>query len=109
MSYDVFCKRVADIVRQTGARVRFFNEDGKHIARCSGGVTIIGNPTCPNVLVKWGQKRKGKASLAGKSHWYAVGMKGILAALNEAGAIVVYRNAAYREIGKRSQARGNAE
>ena len=61
MSYDVFCKRVADIVRQTGARVRFFNEDGKHIARCSDGVTIVGNSSCPNVLVKWGSGHTASA------------------------------------------------
>lgn len=31
------------------------------------------------------------------------------AALNEVGAIAIYRNAARQEIGKRSQARENAE
>lgn len=54
MSYDVFCKRVIDIVKHTGSNVRFSREDGRHIAKCSDGVTIIGNSKCPKVLVKWG-------------------------------------------------------
>lgn len=54
MSYDVFCKRVADIVKCTGSKVRFSREDGKHIAKCSDGVTIIGNTKSPRVFVRWG-------------------------------------------------------
>lgn len=54
MSYDVFCERVTDIVNRSGSKVRFSRENGKHIARCSDGVTIIGNSECPRVLVKWG-------------------------------------------------------
>ncbi len=59
--YDVFCKRITDIAKQAGERVRFFKEDGKHIARCSGGITIIGNSDCPNVLVKWGSGHTASA------------------------------------------------
>ena len=54
MSYEVFCKRVSDVVKLAGSRVRFFREDGKHIAKCSDGVIIVGNSECPKVLVKWG-------------------------------------------------------
>lgn len=54
MSYEVFCKRVSDVAKRTGAKARFYREDGKHIAKCTDGVTIIGNSECPNVLVKWG-------------------------------------------------------
>lgn len=54
MSYDVFCRRVADIVKRTGSKVRFSREDGKHIAKCSDGVTIIGNAESPKVFVRWG-------------------------------------------------------
>lgn len=54
MSYNAFCKRVSDIVKRTGAKVKFSREDGKHVARCSDGVTIVGNSECPKVLVRWG-------------------------------------------------------
>ena len=54
MSYDVFKERVRGLVNRSGSKVSFHHEDGKHIARCSDGVTIIGNVLCPRVLVKWG-------------------------------------------------------
>ena len=54
MSYDVFKERVKGLVNRSGSAVRFSHEDGRHIARCSDGVTIIGNVSCPRVLVKWG-------------------------------------------------------
>lgn len=53
MSYDVFKERVRGLVNRSGSKVSFHHEDGKHIARCSDGVTIIGNVLCPRVLVKW--------------------------------------------------------
>ena len=38
-------------------------EDGRHIARCSDGVTIIGNVSCPRVLVKWGSGHSAYADI----------------------------------------------
>lgn len=63
MSYEVFCKQVSDIVRRTGANAKFFKEDGKHVAHCTDGVTIIGNSECPNVLVKWGSGHMAIATI----------------------------------------------
>lgn len=54
MSYDVFKERVKGLVNNAGSSVSFSHEDGRHIARCSDGVTIIGNTVCPRVLVQWG-------------------------------------------------------
>lgn len=54
MSYAVFQEKVSGLVKKSGSKVRFSHEDGRHIARCSDGVVIIGNILCPNVLVKWG-------------------------------------------------------
>lgn len=51
MSYDVFKERVRGLVNRSGSKVSFHHEDGKHIARCSDGVTIIGNVLCPRVLL----------------------------------------------------------
>lgn len=63
MSYEVFCRRVSAIVKRTGAKARFSREDGKHIARCTDGVTIIGNSECRNVLVKWGSGHTAFAAI----------------------------------------------
>ena len=54
MSFEVFCKRVSEIAKRTGSKVRFFKEDERHIARCTDGVTIVGNSGCKSVYVKWG-------------------------------------------------------
>ena len=54
MSYDVFCKRVNDVVKRAGSAVEIYRKDGKHIARCSDGVTIIGSSECARVFIKWG-------------------------------------------------------
>lgn len=39
MSYDVFKERVRGLVNRSGSKVSFHHEDGKHIARCSDGIT----------------------------------------------------------------------
>ena len=55
MAFEVFKKRVSAIVSKAGASVRFHHEDdGRHFAHCSDGVTIIGNLSSPSVCVKWG-------------------------------------------------------
>lgn len=76
MSYDVFKERVKGLVNRSGSAVRFSHEDGRHIARCSDGVTIIGNVSCPRVLVKWGSGHSAYADIS-FSHWYAVGKREI--------------------------------
>ena len=63
MSYDVFKERVKGIVKRSGSKVSFSHENGKHIARCSDGVTIVGNKYCPNVLVKWGSGHTAYANI----------------------------------------------
>lgn len=48
MAFEVFKKRVSAIVSKAGASVRFHHEDdGRHFAHCSDGVTIIGNLSSP--------------------------------------------------------------
>ena len=56
MAFETFKKRVSALVSKAGATARFHHEDdGRHIAHCSDGVTIIGNTNSPNkVCVKWG-------------------------------------------------------
>lgn len=63
MSYDVFKERVKGLVNRSGSAVWFSHEDGRHIARCSDGVTIIGNVSCPRVLVKWGSGHSAYADI----------------------------------------------
>lgn len=54
MSYEAFCTKINNIAKLSGSIASFSKEDGRHIARCSDGVTIVGNSECTNVLVKWG-------------------------------------------------------
>ncbi len=54
MAYEVFCKRVGHLVKSAGCKASFSHEDGRHIARCSNGVTIIGNTIAHRVFVQWG-------------------------------------------------------
>lgn len=63
MSYDVFKERVKRLVKRSDSKVSFSHEDGKHIARCSDGVTIVGNAYCSNVLVRWGSGHTAYATI----------------------------------------------
>ena len=65
MSYEVFCKRVNDVVKRNkiGGSVRFSRDEGKHIAECTDGVTIIGNSVSSRVLVKWGSGHTALATI----------------------------------------------
>lgn len=65
MSYRDFQIRVtARLARSnTGITARFFNRDGKHIAKCSDGSTIIGNSTSYRVLVMWGSGHRAFATI----------------------------------------------
>ena len=63
MPYDVFKERVERLAKRSGSDVSFSHEDGKHIAQCSGGVTIVGNALCQNVLVRWGSGHTAFATI----------------------------------------------
>lgn len=63
MPYAVFQKKVKDLARRSGSKVRFCHDDGRHIAYCSDGITIIGNAVCSNVLVKWGSGHSAYATI----------------------------------------------
>ncbi len=63
MPFNVFQKKVRGLAKRTGSRVSFLHENGKHIARCSDGVTIIGNTSCQQVMVKWGSGHKALATI----------------------------------------------
>ena len=64
MAFEVFKKRVSAIVSKAGASVRFHHEDdGRHFAHCSDGVTIIGNLSSPSVCVKWGRGHSAYVSI----------------------------------------------
>lgn len=55
--YSVFKRRVNALVRRVGGVSVRFNYDtdkGKFYANCSDGTTIIGNPSCLKVTVRWG-------------------------------------------------------
>lgn len=54
MPFIDFRNRVGAIAHKAGVSVVFFHEDGKHIARCSDGVTITGNTLSRNVSIRWG-------------------------------------------------------
>lgn len=54
MAYEVFCNRVRGLAREAGIVVMFSHEDGKHVARCSDGVTITGNTFSKSVSIRWG-------------------------------------------------------
>lgn len=60
MPYEVFCQKVSAITRRAGSSVRFHHEDGKHIASCSGGVTIVGNTLSRAVSVRWGSGHQAR-------------------------------------------------
>lgn len=63
MSYNVFQQKVRGFAEKSGSSVSFRHENGKHIARCSNGVTIIGNISCLQVWVKWGSGHTALASI----------------------------------------------
>jgi len=54
MSYEVFRRRVKKYLSKSKSHAIFVHEDGRHIARCMDGVTIIGNTVSELVTVKWG-------------------------------------------------------
>ena len=53
MTYNEFCSKIACYVNRVGYKVRFFEENGRFIAKCSG-VTFFGNPLCSRILIRWG-------------------------------------------------------
>ena len=64
MAYETFKQKVSRIASKAGASVRFHHEDdGRHFAYCSDGVTIIGNMSGHSVCVKWGSGHSAYASI----------------------------------------------
>lgn len=65
MSFESFCERVTIVygLSGDGSHVVFRHEDGKHIARFSNGVKIVGNALSRSVMVFWGSGHKARATL----------------------------------------------
>lgn len=65
MTYEIFKARVSRLCREQdpGTAPRFYTEDGQHVARCTGGITIIGNVECERVMVRWGSGHSALASI----------------------------------------------
>lgn len=65
MSYEVFQSRVNGLIEKAGGgiSVRFFQENGKHYAKCSDGTTIIGNSIAPSVKIMWGSGHVANAAI----------------------------------------------
>lgn len=64
MSYQVFQERVRELVKRSGSgSVVFCHEDGKHIAKCTDGVTITGNVLSRRVFVRWGNGHTAYAAI----------------------------------------------
>lgn len=67
MSYDVFKRKVEDIISRAGGgiRVRFSTDSGNgtHRANCSDGTMITGNKTCKKVTISWGGKNHQSMAL----------------------------------------------
>lgn len=64
MAFEVFAERVSAIAAKSGVSVRFRREDdGRHFAHCSDGVTIIGNMSSPSVCVRWGSGHTAYVSI----------------------------------------------
>ena len=65
MQFDDFCSKVKRMVKRADCKVdvKFCHEDGKHIARFSDGMSIIGNTLSKRVFVKWGSGHTAMAVL----------------------------------------------
>lgn len=65
MSLDYFKSSVTALAERNGLSVDFSTDEdtGKHIAKCSDGTTIIGNPTSSKVTVKWGSGHTAMATI----------------------------------------------
>lgn len=65
MSFESFCEKVVTVFGASGdqGNVQFRREDGKHIARFSNGVKIVGNALSRSVMVFWGSGHKARATL----------------------------------------------
>lgn len=63
MTYEVFKKRVSALIAKAGAKARFHHDNGRHVARCSDGVTIIGNLISSKVWIEWGSGHTACAAI----------------------------------------------
>ena len=63
MTYEAFQSSVRALARRAGLAPVFSHENGRHIARFPGGVTVTGNTVSPRVFVKWGSGHTAMASI----------------------------------------------
>ena len=61
MSYADFSKRIKSRFGKDVLSIT--HTDGRHIARLSDGVTIIGNAVASSVLVRWGSGHSAIAAI----------------------------------------------
>lgn len=67
MTYELFMKGITRLVDGTDSKVDFRNEDGKFIAKCSDGITIMGNSTSSKITVRWGSGHQAQADTGNSS------------------------------------------
>lgn len=65
MSFESFCERVTTVFGLSGEHgsVTFRRSDGKHIAKFSNGVKVVGNAVSRTVMVFWGSGHTATAVL----------------------------------------------
>lgn len=66
MSYDAFKSRVNALISRVGGITASFTHDTetkRYFAKCSDGTTIIGNPKCNRVTIRWGNGHTAMADI----------------------------------------------
>lgn len=64
MSYEVFCKKVYELLRALNMKARFIKtDDGRYIAKVSDGSTIIGNSVSLKVTLRWASGHQAMAEI----------------------------------------------
>ena len=66
MSYETFSAKVKALIRKAGAGITadFLTDDnGRHIAKCSDGTTIVGHARSLTVTIKWGSGHVAMAAI----------------------------------------------
>ena len=65
MAYNSFVSRVQSLIARAGGGigVSFSVDNGRFVASCTDGTTIIGNPSCSRVSVRWGSGHEAIAEI----------------------------------------------
>ena len=67
MSFEVFKNKVKALIASAGGDidVRFSTDDekGRHYAKCSDGIVIIGNSKNLKITVRWGSGHQSMAAI----------------------------------------------